>query len=131
MRQVGKQQGWLWRDPCLQRHVLMRDEKEGRKKEASKVKQTNKAKQHSTPKEVTFPKTNELPRVGLEPTILYTLDRALYHMYTLIDRQKVQGSSSVSFNHCLLLHYVLCLLLSRLYMTVYLPHRAGLKQLRG
>ena len=26
--------------------VLMRDEKEGRKKEASKVKQTNKAKQH-------------------------------------------------------------------------------------
>ena len=27
----------------------MRDEKEERKKEASKVKQTNKAKQHSTP----------------------------------------------------------------------------------
>ena len=22
---------------------------------------------------------NELPQVGLEPTILYTLDRALYH----------------------------------------------------
>ena len=53
----------------------MRDE--GRKKEASKVKQ-NKAKQHSTPKAVTFPKKNELPRVGLEPTTLYTLDRALY-----------------------------------------------------
>ena len=44
----------------------------GRKKEASKVKQTNKAKQHSTPKAVTFPKKNELPRVGLEPTTLYT-----------------------------------------------------------
>ena len=37
-------------------HVLMRDEKEGKKKEASKVKQTNKAKQHSTPKAVTCPK---------------------------------------------------------------------------
>ena len=35
---------------------LMRDEKEERKKEASKVKQTNKAKQHSTPKAVTFPR---------------------------------------------------------------------------
>ena len=54
----------------------MRDEN----KEASKVKQTNKAKQHSTPKAVTF--LNELPRVGLEPTTHYTLDRALYHLYT-------------------------------------------------
>ena len=45
-------------------------------KEASKVKQTNKAKQHSTPK---APKKNKLPRVGLEPTTLYTLDRTLYH----------------------------------------------------
>ena len=44
--------------------------------EASKVKQTNKAKQHSTPKAVTFRKKNELPRVGLKPTTLYTLDRA-------------------------------------------------------
>ena len=25
---------------------------------------------------VTFPRKNELPRVGLEPTTLYTLDRA-------------------------------------------------------
>ena len=58
----------------------MRNEKEERKKEASKVKQTNKAKQHSTPKAVTFPRKNELPRVGLEPTTLYTLDRALYHV---------------------------------------------------
>ena len=49
-----------------------------RKKEANKVKQTNKAKQHSTPKAVIFPKINELPRVGLEPTTLYTL-----YMYVL------------------------------------------------
>ena len=56
-------------------HVLMRDER--RKEERSKQGQTNnEAKQHSTPKAVTFP---ELPRVGLEPTTLYTLDRALYH----------------------------------------------------
>ena len=51
----------------------MRDE---RKKQG----QTNKAKQHSTPKAVTFPRKNELPRVGLEPTTLYTLDRALYQL---------------------------------------------------
>ena len=50
----------------------MRDEKE--------VKQTIKAKQHSTPKAVTFPSENELPQVGLEPTALYTLDRALYQL---------------------------------------------------
>ena len=56
-------------------HVLTRDEKEERKKQG----QTNKAKQHSTPKAVTSPRKNELPRVGLEPTTLYTLDRALYH----------------------------------------------------
>ena len=53
----------------------MRDE--GRKEERSKQGQTNN-KVHSTPKAVTFPKKNELPRVGLEPTTLYTLDRALY-----------------------------------------------------
>ena len=52
---------------------LMRDEKEGRKKK------TRSNKQHSTPKAVTFPKKNELPQVGLEPTTLYTPDRALYH----------------------------------------------------
>ena len=51
----------------------MRDEKEGRKKQArsNKQGQTNsKAKQHSTPKAVTFPKKNELPRVGLKPTTI-------------------------------------------------------------
>ena len=45
-----------------------------RKKERSKQGQT---KQHSTPKAV-----KKLPRVGLEPTTLYTLDRA--HMYMLL-----------------------------------------------
>ena len=54
----------------------MRDEKEGRSKQGQT---NNKAKQHTTPKAVTFPKKNELPQVGLEPTTLYTLDRALYH----------------------------------------------------
>ena len=44
------------------------------KEQRSKQGQTNnKAKQHSTHKAVTFPKKNELPRVGLEPTTLYTL----------------------------------------------------------
>ena len=56
----------------------MRDEKEGRKKQARSNKREG--KQHSTPKAVTFPEENELPRVGLEPTTLYTLDRALYQL---------------------------------------------------
>ena len=52
-----------------------------RKEERSKHGQmNNKAKQHSTPKAVTFPKANELPRVGLEPTTLYTLNRVLYQL---------------------------------------------------
>ena len=47
-----------------------------RKEERSKQGQTNnKAKQHSTPMAVTLQKKNELPRVGHEPTTLYTLDR--------------------------------------------------------
>ena len=52
--------------------MLMRDER------SEQGQTNNKAKQHNTPKVVTFPKKNELPRVGLEPTTLYTLDRALY-----------------------------------------------------
>ena len=59
----------------LRVHVLMRDEKEEKRKKQGQT--NNKANQHSTPKAVTFPKKNELPRVGLEPTTLYTLDRAL------------------------------------------------------
>ena len=55
-------------------HVLMRDEKEGRKKQGLT---NNTAKQHSTPKAVTFPKKNDLPRVGLEPMCTCTsLSRA-------------------------------------------------------
>ena len=59
-----------------------------RKEERSKQGQTNnKAKQHSTPKAVTFSKKNELPRVGLEPTTLYTLDMytKAAHVYTYWD----------------------------------------------
>ena len=58
-----------------------------KKEERSKQGQTNnKAKQHSTPKAVTFPKKNELPLVGLKPTTLYTLGRALYlYMYVCVD----------------------------------------------
>ena len=53
--------------------------KEGRSKQGQT---NNKAKQHSTPEAVTFPKKNELPQVGLEPTTLYTLERALYQLYS-------------------------------------------------
>ena len=45
-------------------HVLMRDEKEGRKKRSKQGQTNNKAKQHSATKAVTFPKENELPRMG-------------------------------------------------------------------
>ena len=63
--------------------------------ERSKQGQTNnKAEQHSTPKAVTFPKKNELPRVGLEPTTLYTLDRELYQLsYRGMRGMYIRGSS--------------------------------------
>ena len=57
----------------------MRDER--RKKERSKQRQTNeqgKATQHTQGS--LFLEKNELPQVGLEPTTLYTLDRALYQL---------------------------------------------------
>ena len=76
---------------CICVYMLMRDG-ERRKKEASKVKQTNKAKQHSTPKAVAFHKKNELPRVGLKPTTLYTLNRALYHTY-IHESYAMQGNA--------------------------------------
>ena len=82
-------------------HVLMRDEKEGRKKQASSNKQTNKAKQHSTPKAVTFPKKNELPQVGFEPTTLYTLDRALNHMYVYYCFAYSDNAFNLALFHCL------------------------------
>ena len=60
--------------------MLMRDE-EGRKKEQARSnKQQGKAKQHSTPKAVTFPKKKELPRMGLKPTTLHTLDSIYIYM---------------------------------------------------
>ena len=43
-------------------YMLIRDEKEGRKKQA---------KQHNTHKAVIFLKDNELPRVGFEPKCTY------------------------------------------------------------
>ena len=55
-------------------HVLMTDEKE---EERSKQGQRRSNTAH--PRQSLFLKKNELPRVGLEPTTLYTLDRALYH----------------------------------------------------
>ena len=59
--------------------MYVREMKERTKKERSKQGQTNnKAKQHNTPKAVTFSKKNELPRVGLEPMTLYTLDMYMY-----------------------------------------------------
>ena len=84
-------------------------------KEASKVKQTDKAKHHSTPKAVTFPKKNELPRVGLEPTTLYTLDRAprqlMYivpiHTHVIGLKYSIQPNSTLQF--------------TALYGTLYLP----------
>ena len=78
------------------------------KKERRK-KQTNyKAKLHSTPKAVTFPKKNELPRVGIEPTTFYTLDRTFctvhvqcillflhVHIYTWIYLSSGSGSAAL------------------------------------
>ena len=46
-------------------HVLMRDEKEGRKKQARSNKTTRQIKQHNTPKVVTFPKKSEHVRINL------------------------------------------------------------------
>ena len=62
--------------------------KEGRSKQGQT---NNKAKQHSIPKVVTFLKKNELPRVGLEPTTLHTLDRALYLYGALHGKDEKQG----------------------------------------
>ena len=57
-------------------HVLMRDEKEERSKQTTW--QSNIAHPRS------LPKKNELTQMGLEPTTLYTLDRAFYHAHVLI-----------------------------------------------
>ena len=67
----------------------MRDEKEGRKKQASKIKQTTiKAMQRSTPKAVTFLKKKELPQ-----TYTYTLYTVHVHtMYAPHDCALVQSA---------------------------------------
>ena len=81
-------------------YMFLNERREGRKKEASKVKQTNKAKQHSTPKAVTFPRKNELPRVGLEPTTLYTPDMYMYIytcMYMYIHSSYCKGGEPVLY----------------------------------
>ena len=58
---------------------LMRDEKEERKKQARSNKQTRLSNTaHS--RQSLFLRKNELPQVGLEPTTLYTPDRALYQL---------------------------------------------------
>ena len=68
---------------CLMMYMYMFQWGMRRKEKISKVKQTTRQSNAAhTPKAVTFPKKNELPRVGLEPTILCTLDRALYHWAT-------------------------------------------------
>ena len=51
-----------------------------KKEEASKVKQTTRQSNTAHPRQSLFLRKNELPRVGLEPTTLYTLDRALYQL---------------------------------------------------
>ena len=54
----------------------MRDE---RKKQARSNKQTRQSNT-AHPRQSPFLRKNELPYVGLEPTTLYTLDRALYQL---------------------------------------------------
>ena len=57
-------------------HVLMRDKKEERKKQARSNKQTRQSNT-AHPRQS---QKNELPRVGLKPKTLYNLDRALYQL---------------------------------------------------
>ena len=61
---------YILRCTCI--YMLMRDEKEGRKKQARSNKQTRQSNT-AHPRQSLFQRKNELPRVGLEPTTLYTL----------------------------------------------------------
>ena len=61
----------------------MREEKEERKKQARSNKQTRQSNT-AHPRQSLFPRKNELPQVGLEPTTLYTLDRALYQLIHVV-----------------------------------------------
>ena len=63
----------------------MRDEKEGRKKEASKVKQTTRQSNTAHPRQSLFLK-NELPRVGLDVYTCSAVEGKIFvmqstHMY--------------------------------------------------
>ena len=82
-------------------HVLMTDEEERSKQGQTK----NKAKQHSTPNAVTFPKKNKLPRVGLEPTTLYTPDMYVTRMWVVESSREgdpvlVHMQIHASLHHC-------------------------------
>ena len=61
--------------PTVHVHVLMKDGKEGRKKQGQTNKQ-GKATQHAQGSH--FSQENELPWVGLEHTKLYTLDMYMF-----------------------------------------------------
>ena len=61
---------------CMYIHVLMRDEKEGRKKQARSNKQQGKATQPH-PRQSLFLRKISCLRWDSEPMLLYTLDRAL------------------------------------------------------
>ena len=65
----------------------MRDEKEERKKQARSNKQTRQSNT-AHPRQSLFLEKNELPQVGLEPTTLYTLDRAC----TCLNEMKKEAS---------------------------------------
>ena len=86
---------------------LMRDEKEERRKQARSNKQT---RQRNTahPRQSLFPRKNELPQVGLEPTTLYTLDRALYQ---LSYRGSSAGLAQISHLIVHLMHRYQCIIL--------------------
>ena len=65
-------------EPCLCMYKLMRDEKEGRKKQARSNKQQQ-AKQHSTPKAVTFPYTLYMYKCLQSDAYMYNYTRTLLH----------------------------------------------------
>ena len=64
-----------------------------RKEEASKVKQTIRQSNTAHPRQSLLQGKNELPRVGLKPTTLYTLDRVLYQ-YVYIHIHYIQYEQS-------------------------------------
>ena len=94
----------------------MRDEKEGRKKQANKIKQaTIKAMQRSTPKAVTFLKKKELPQ-----TYTYTLYTVHVHtMYT--------SDIYIHLVHCTYIHTP-CTVYMYTVHTMYTPHGCALVQ---